>query len=92
MSELRNCDVPYCENKNIPTIMFDDTNIVCIKCKKFTCDECTTKIWKGEWTQANFHKPKYVLPGLLHEIWTCPHCRASFDRFRRTETISLELI
>ena len=40
------------------------------------------KNWKGTWTQEDFYKPKFELPGLKHELWKCPFCRASFDRFR----------
>ena len=76
------CDVPYCVRKETPTMMFDDTNITCMKCDHFICSCCVEKNWKGTWTQEDFYKPKYELPGLKHELWNCPFCRATFDRFR----------
>ena len=76
------CDVPYCVRKETPTRMFDDTNITCMKCDHFICSCCVEKNWKGTWTQEDFYKPKYELPGLKHELWKCPFCRATFDRFR----------
>jgi hypothetical protein len=79
MTEI-NCGVPYCDTVEKPTRMFDDTNITCWTCKKFTCSKCVAQIWKGSWGGDEFYKPKFVLPGLLHQVFKCPHCRASFDR------------
>lgn len=76
----RKCDIPFCENSERETSMFDHTNITCWTCKKFNCSKCSAQIWKGEWNGEEFYKPKYVLKGLLHQVFKCPHCRASFDR------------
>jgi hypothetical protein len=76
----KTCEVPFCDNNEKPTIMFDNTNVTCWTCKKFTCSKCVEQIWKGEWNGEEFYKPKFIIPGLLHQIFKCPHCRASFDR------------
>ena len=83
MNNNRICDVPHCGNSCVATPMFDDTNITCMKCKKFHCTECTKSIWKGEWDGETFYKPKFILPGLRHEVFRCAFCRATFDRMVR---------
>jgi hypothetical protein len=83
MSKI-NCDVPHCCNVEKPTCYYDDTNITCMECGKFTCSKCCEEIWTGEWNNQIFYKPKYVLPNLLHQVFKCPFCRASFDRFKNT--------
>ncbi len=74
------CDVPYCEVVETPTSGFDNTNITCWTCEHFTCSKCCDKIWKGEWNGEQFYKPKCIIPGMKHEVWMCPFCRATFDR------------
>ena len=76
------CDVPMCETVEKPTVMFDNHNITCLKCRKFTCTRCTAQIWKGEWNGEQFYKPKITIPGMgEHQVFMCPFCRATFDRF-----------
>lgn len=78
----RCCDVPYCNNVQEPPLSFDNTNgVICWTCKKMACKECTDRIWSGEWNGKIFYKPKLIIKGLIHQVWKCPHCRASFDRF-----------
>ncbi len=88
-SNLKTCDVPFCEKQENPTTSFDHTNITCWTCKKFTCSSCTEQIWKGEWNEEIFFKPTFVLPGLKHEVWKCPFCNSTFDRMRRTRSIAI---
>jgi hypothetical protein len=76
----KKCEVPYCETIEKPCIMFDDRNITCRKCNHFTCSSCTSRIWKGEWSDETFYKPKIIVRGMTHQVFTCPFCRASFDR------------
>ena len=77
------CDVPYCNNRQLPPTPFDNENGVnCFTCKKMTCKECSDQIWTGEWNGEIFHKPKMNNVGLIHQIWKCPHCRSSFDRIQ----------
>jgi len=77
------CEVPYCNNRQVPPIPFDDANGVnCWTCKKMTCKECSNKIWSGEWDGETFYKPKMNFLGWTHQVWKCPHCRKSFDRIR----------
>jgi hypothetical protein len=78
----RPCDIPHCEEKEIPTMMFDDTNITCITCKKFHCSKCTEEIWSGTWNGETFYKPKILIAGMTHQVWRCAFCRASFDRIK----------
>ena len=76
----KTCEVPFCENVEKETAMFDNTNVTCWTCKKFTCSKCVEQIWKGEWCGEEFYKPTFIAEGLLHQVFKCPHCRASFDR------------
>ena len=61
--------------------MFDDSNITCMMCDHFTCNQCTKVRWKETWNKGNFWKPKLEFIGLKHEVWNCPSCRDGFDRF-----------
>ena len=79
----KTCEIPGCDTTEIQTRLFDDTNITCMQCGHFICSVCTDRIWKGEWSDETFPKPKYFLPGAVHQVWTCPFCRASFDRSAR---------
>ena len=74
------CDVPYCDKTCEATIMFDNTNITCMKCNKFHCNDCSAQIWKGEWNGNVFYKPNLNFLGLTHEVFQCAFCRATFDR------------
>jgi len=74
------CEVPYCETIEKETSEFEHTNIRCLTCNKFTCSVCTNKIWRGEWPDSTFYKPKIIIPGVIHQVFSCPFCRASFDR------------
>ena len=85
MDTEKECNIPHCEVKENATVMFDDTNTTCLKCNNFICSQCTKQIWTGEWNGEMFFKPKFLLPGLKHEMFMCPFCRSSFDRFIRTE-------
>ncbi len=76
----KTCEVPYCEKTCEATGMFDNTNITCMKCNKFHCNDCSDQIWKGEWNGNTFYKPKINFLGLRHEVFQCAFCRASFDR------------
>ena len=76
------CDVPYCDTNEKPTIPFDNHNITCMSCGKFSCSKCCDQIWKGEWNNETFYKPKFIAPHLKHEVFMCPFCRATFDRMR----------
>lgn len=81
LTEHKCCDVPYCDCDEYITPRFgSNVNIECMKCSKFTCSECCDRIWKGEWDGEEFYKPKILQPGLTHQVWKCPFCRASFDR------------
>jgi hypothetical protein len=73
------CDVPYCEKTCEATHCFDHTNITCAMCDKFHCNDCSDQIWKGEWTDNTFHKPKLSFIG-NHQVFQCAFCRATFDR------------
>jgi len=79
-TETKKCDVPYCDKTCEATPMFDNTNITCLKCKKFHCNECSAQIWKGEWNGNVFYKPNMNFLGLTHEVFQCAFCRATFDR------------
>ena len=57
-----------------------DDNVGCWRCKHLTCSVCTEQIFTDSWTAARFDKPK--IEGCVHEVFTCPMCRASFDRIR----------
>ena len=78
--ECRPCDIPHCEEQDTPTIMFDDTNITCMRCNKFHCRKCTEQIWTGTWNGETFYKPKIIIEGMTHQVFRCAFCRASFDR------------
>ena len=80
LKEKKECDIPFCENFVSNYYAFDTKSIKCITCEKSMCEECCDKIWKGEWNGEQFYKPKYVLPGLKHEVFMCPFCRSAFDR------------
>lgn len=80
LKEKNECDIPFCENFTTNYYSFDQKSIKCMICKKTFCEECCDKIWKGEWNDDTFAKPKLVCPFLKHEVFTCPFCRASFDR------------
>lgn len=80
LKEKNECDIPFCENYTTNYYAFDQKSIKCMICKKTFCEECCDKIWKGEWNDDTFAKPKLVCPFLKHEVFTCPFCRASFDR------------
>ena len=71
------CAVFGCENAE-PELP-KDRNIKCWVCHNMICSCCTTKIWKGEWSDQTFPKPK-VMGGITHEVFTCPFCRSSFYR------------
>ena len=74
------CDIPFCDEFVSNYYIFDQKSIKCMKCEKCMCEKCCNQIWKGEWNGEQFYKPKYILPGLKHEMFRCPFCRASFDR------------
>lgn len=73
------CDVPYCESE-AEAICPRNNNVRCWTCKKFCCKNCSSHIYKGTWNGEEFYKPKIIIPGMVHQIWKCPHCRSSFDR------------
>ena len=80
---ISTCCVAYCDVSEMETAPFDTTSITCFRCKKFTCKSCSENIWKGHWINEEFQKPKIdQMLGLVHEIWKCPCCRASFDRIK----------
>ncbi len=85
LKECKECDIPHCENYVSNYYNFDQKSIKCFQCGHTHCESCCDKIWKGEWSDETFDKPKFVLPGLKHEVWTCPFCRSSFDRMTTTE-------
>jgi len=77
------CEVFGCENTEYITPPFgSNVNIKCLKCSHFTCSSCCDQIWSGTWNQTDFYKPKMTMMG-LHQVFKCPFCRASFDRFVR---------
>ena len=78
----KTCDVPYCDINEMTTAPFDNTNVECWQCDKFTCKKCCDQIWNGEWNGEIFYKPKINCIGLIHQVWKCPHCRSSFDRMK----------
>ena len=80
--KITECCVPFCQTTEMETAPFDTTSIKCFRCKNFTCKSCTDQIWKGHWIGEEHTKPNidYLL-GMTHQIWKCPHCRSSFDRF-----------
>ena len=78
----RTCDVPFCDKVCVESPLFSHKNITCMCCKNFHCDECSAKIWTGEWEGEVFHKPVLdFIVGLRHEMFRCAFCRATFDRF-----------
>ena len=83
--EPKECDVPCCGFKEIPSDTVEHDNIECLTCAKFVCTTCTNQIWTGTWNGDVFHKPCFVGPGMVHEVWRCPFCRDSFDRIRQVE-------
>jgi len=85
LKEKNECDIPFCENYTTNYYAFDTKSIKCMQCDKCFCEECCDKIWKGEWDDETFAKPKLVCSFLKHEVWTCPFCRASFDRMTPCE-------
>jgi hypothetical protein len=85
LAEKKECDLPFCENFVSNYYNFDQKSICCWECKKTFCEGCCSKIWKGEWNDETFAKPKLVLPGLTHQVFTCPFCRSSFDRMEMTD-------
>ena len=74
------CDIPFCEEYVSNYYCFDQKSIKCMSCGKGMCEDCCSKIWKGEWNGEQFYKPKIIIQGLKHEVFMCPFCRASFDR------------
>ena len=85
LKEKKECDIPFCENFVSNYYAFDTKSIKCMTCQKSFCEECCDKIWKGEWADETFAKPKFICPFLKHEIWTCPFCRSAFDRITPCE-------
>ena len=79
------CEIPGCETTEAPTCFGDNTNIKCAQCHHFTCSLCTDRIWKGEWSDETFPKPRMIFTGMVHQVFTCPFCRASFDRIVKSE-------
>ena len=90
LKEKNECDIPFCENYTTNIYAFDTKSIKCMRCGKCFCEECCDKIWKGQWDDETFAKPKLVCPFLKHEVWTCPFCRASFDRMTPCEEEEME--
>tara|TARA_R110000822_G_scaffold76814_4_gene184623 strand:- start:1691 stop:2038 length:348 start_codon:yes stop_codon:yes gene_type:complete len=77
------CEVYGCENTEHITPPFgSNVNVNCMTCNHFTCSTCCDQIWSGTWSKETFYKPKMTMMG-LHQVWKCPFCRASFDRFVR---------
>ena len=76
------CDIFGCESTFMETQCFENSQITCLECGKKMCPSCTAQIWSGEWSGTQFYKPKFVLPGMLHEVFCCPFCRATFDQVR----------
>jgi hypothetical protein len=79
------CEIPGCETTEAPTCFGDNTNIKCAQCHHFTCSLCTDRIWKGKWSDETFPKPRMIFTGMVHQVFTCPFCRASFDRIVKSE-------
>tara|TARA_R110000751_G_scaffold286935_1_gene391520 strand:+ start:998 stop:1516 length:519 start_codon:yes stop_codon:yes gene_type:complete len=76
------CDIPYCERKEHECMSFDNRNVRCWTCKKFSCSRCVNLIWTGKWKKdEDYPKPKCWIPGLEHQKFSCPYCRSGFDRF-----------
>jgi len=68
------CDVPFCDNVEIPTAFGDNTNILCASCTKFTCGACTTGNMQ---LQGQMNE----IPGVQIRTFTCPFCRCSFNEW-----------
>jgi len=79
---IKVCDVPFCDKRCQPTPKFHNLNITCMRCEKFHCNDCSSQIWSGEWGGQVFYKPNLNFMGMIHEVFQCAFCRATFDQMR----------
>lgn len=76
---MTRCDVPHCDHDISNSGSFDHDSVTCWECEKSCCAICTSAIWSGSF-DSRFTKPRVTIPGLVHQTFTCPFCRATFDR------------
>ena len=73
------CSLPYCDGLVTNASPFDQNSVRCMHCGNAFCPACTQAIWSGAFNAA-FEKPRLIVAGLVHQTFTCPLCRSTFDR------------